>query len=155
MGGANLRPVAWLLGIPFTPSWRMVAHAWYGSPDLTSPALFIADAWADFSYAGVLVASVIAGAVCRSIDLTFLTHGKSVAAIAVLGATLWGIIVLMTTALNAALLSGGLLLAPALAVIAAPKILRPDGVGRRTHDFCCEATSRPLDAGSAATEVNG
>jgi hypothetical protein len=125
MWGTNLRPIAMLAGVPFTPSYSMVAYAWYGSPDLTSPALFIADAWADFSYAGVFVASVIAGAVCRFIDLTFFAKGKSVVAIAVLCATLWGIIVLLATALNTALLSGGLLLAPALAAAFAPKILRP------------------------------
>jgi len=121
MWGTNLRPIAMLLGVPFKPSYSMVAYAWYGNYGVTSPTLFIADAWADFSYAGVLVASIVAGAVCRSIDLIFLARGKSVAAIAVLCATVWGIVVLMTTALNTALLSGGLLLAPAIAALIAPK----------------------------------
>ncbi len=125
MWGANVRPVAMLLGLPYTPSFSMVANIWYGDPNLTEPSLFIADAWADFSYAGVLVYSVIAGAVCRSIDLAFLARGKTVVAIAVLGATFWGITVLLTTALNIALLSGGLLLAPVLAamVVAASRYL--------------------------------
>ena len=73
------------------------------------------------------MASVIAGAVCQLVDLIFLARGKSVVAIAVLCATLWGIAVLLTTALNTALLSGGLLLAPVLAAAVAPKILRPVG----------------------------
>ena len=108
------------------PPTALVAYAWYGNHDVTSPSL-IADAWADFSYAGVLLASVIAGAVCQLVDLIFLARGKSVVAIAVLCATLWGIVVLLTTALNTALLSGGLLLAPVLAAAVAPKILRPVG----------------------------
>jgi hypothetical protein len=115
MWGANLRPVATLMGIPYTPAFSIVAYTWYGSYDVTSPALFIADAWTDFSYAGVILYSLIAGAVCRSIDAIFLVRGKTVVAIAGLGATFIGIFALLTTALNIALFSGGLLLAPILA----------------------------------------
>jgi hypothetical protein len=92
-----------------------VAYTWHGNHDVTSPALFIADAWVDFSYAGVIVFSVIAGAICRSIDAVFLVHGKTIVSVAVLGAAFIGVFTLLTTALNAALFSGGLLLAPALA----------------------------------------
>ena len=63
----------------------------------------------------MIVYSVIAGAICRSIDAIFLVHGKTIVSIAVLGAAFIGIFTLLTTALNAALFSGGLLLAPALA----------------------------------------
>jgi hypothetical protein len=77
--------------------------------------LFIADAWADFSYAGVIVYSIIAGAICRILDIVFLIRGKSVVGVAVLGATLVGVLTLLTTALNIALITGGLLLAPLLA----------------------------------------
>jgi hypothetical protein len=117
MWGANIRPIALLMGLHYVPSWNLVADVWYHNPDITSPTLFIADAWIDFSYAGVLLYSVIAGAVCRLIDVVFLAHGKSVVAIAVLAAAFWGLLTLLTTALNAALLSGGLLLAPAIAAI--------------------------------------
>jgi hypothetical protein len=115
--GANLRPIAMLMGVPYVPSFSLVAYIWYGSPDITSPTLFIADAWADFGYAGVFVYSIIAGAICRSIDVVFLARGKSVVGIAVLGATFWGVLTLITTALNIALFTGGLLLAPALAAM--------------------------------------
>jgi hypothetical protein len=113
--GANIRPIAALLGQPLIPGYSIVAHTWYGTYDVTSPSLFIADAWADFSYAGVVVFSLMAGAVCRSIDAIFLVHGKTVAGVAVLGATFMGVFTLLATALNTALLSGGLLLAPILA----------------------------------------
>ena len=115
MWGANIRPIAILMGQPLIPAYSIVAHTWYGTYDVTSPSLFIADAWADFSYAGVIVFSLIAGAVCRSIDAIFLVHGKTVVGIAVLSATFLGVFTLLVTALNTALLSGGLLLAPILA----------------------------------------
>jgi hypothetical protein len=117
MWGANIRPVAMLAGIPYVPSFKLVAMIWTGDPNVTAPTLFIADAWADFAYAGVLVYSVIAGAICRAIDITFLVRGKSVVGIAVLGATFWGVLTLITTALNIALFSGGLLLAPLVTAI--------------------------------------
>jgi hypothetical protein len=117
MWGTNLRPIATLMGVPYVPSFTLVAMIWSGTSDVTAPTLFIADAWADFAYAGVIVYSIIAGAVCRAIDITFLARGKSVASIAVLGATFWGVLTLNSTALNIALFSGGLLLAPVLAAM--------------------------------------
>ncbi|WP_454629460.1 hypothetical protein [Bradyrhizobium cenepequi] len=117
MWGANIRPVAILMGVPYVPSYGLVGYIWHNTHSITSPTLFIADAWADFSYVGVFVYSVIAGAICRGIDLTFLARGKSVFAIAVLSATFPGLFTLLTTALNSALFSGGLLLAPILAVV--------------------------------------
>ncbi len=125
MWGANIRPIATLMGVPYVPSYSLVGYTWYGSHDITSPTLFIADAWADFSYLGVFMFSVIAGALCRGIDLAFLAQGKSVVAIAVLSATFMGLFTLLTTALNTALFSGGLLLAPVLAamLVAATRVL--------------------------------
>jgi hypothetical protein len=117
MWGANIQPLATLIGQPFIPAYRITAQTWYGNPDISNPALFIADAWADFSYAGVIVFSLIAGAVCHSIDAVFLVHGKTVVSVAVLGATFIGVFTLLVTALNTALLSGGLLLAPVLAAL--------------------------------------
>jgi hypothetical protein len=115
MWGSNLRPIAMLKGLPFAPSFSIVAYTWYGNHDVTSPALFIADAWADFSYFGVFLFSTLAGALCRSIDVAFLSNGKTVVGVAVLGAALLGVFTLLITALNTAFFSGGLLLAPAVA----------------------------------------
>jgi hypothetical protein len=61
------------------------------------------------------VFSVLAGVICRSIDAIFLVHGKTVVGIAVLGAAFIGVFTLLITALNTAMFSGGLLLAPILA----------------------------------------
>jgi hypothetical protein len=115
--GGNIRPVAALMGIPHTPSFSIVGYIWYNDHNVTSPTLFIADAWADFSYGGVLLFSLLAGAICRSIDLWFLPRGKSVIAIAVLTAAFWGVLTLITTALTTAMVTGGLVLGPALAAL--------------------------------------
>jgi hypothetical protein len=115
MWGSNLRPIAMWNGVPYVPAFNLVGYIWYGSHDITSPSLFIADAWADFSYAGVIVYSIMAGAICRTLDIVFIARGKSVVGVAVLGATLVGVLTLLTTALNIALITGGLLLAPLLA----------------------------------------
>jgi hypothetical protein len=115
MWGANIRPIAMLMGIPFMPSDSITAYTWYNTYDVTSPSLFIADAWDGFSYAGVIASSVLAGATCRAIDVVFLSRGKSVIGIVVLGATFMGVFTLLTTALNTAVLSGGLLIAPIVA----------------------------------------
>lgn len=141
MWGANIRPIAMLTGQSFVPAYRIVADIWYGSREITSPSLFIADAWADFSYAGVLVFSIVAGAVCRGVDLAFLAQGKSVVAIAVLSATFIGIFTLLTTALNTALLSGGLLLAPLLA-FALTAAMRYTGTARTLSKEGNQSASR-------------
>jgi hypothetical protein len=114
MWGANIRPIAILMGHDFIPSDTIVAFTWEGTHDVTSPSLYIADAWAGFSYAGVIAFSVIAGAACRSIDAIFLANGKTVVSAVVLGATFSGIFMLLGTPLNTAFTSGGLLLAPIL-----------------------------------------
>lgn len=65
--------------------------------------------------------------------MLFLSRGKSVVGIAVLAATFWGVLTLITTALNIALFSGGLLLAPLLAatmVAAVRHLARPGALGK-------------------------
>ena len=76
---------------------------------------FIADAWVDFSYAGVFVFSMVAGATCRLIDAVYLVKGKTAVGIAIMAAAFSGVFALLVSALNTAFLSGGLLLAPLLA----------------------------------------
>src|SRR5438552_14968578 len=102
MWGANVRPMATLMGVPYMPAYSLVAYIWYGNYDTTNPSLFIADAWADFSYAGVILFSVVAGAACRSIDAIFLVRGKTVIAVTVLGVAFIGVFTLLVTALNTA-----------------------------------------------------
>ena len=63
-----------------------------------------------------------------SIDAIFLVRGKTVVAIAVLGAAFIGVFTLLTTALSTAFISGGLLLGPGLAGVL---VLTTRYLGRR------------------------
>jgi hypothetical protein len=124
MWGANIRPLAALMGLNYIPSFTIVAETWHHVTNETSvPALFIADAWIDFSYLGVAAFSIMAGAICRSLDAIFLVHGKTVVGIAVLSAAFLGVFTLLSNSLNIASISGGLLLAPVIAglVVAATR----------------------------------
>jgi hypothetical protein len=113
--GANIRPLAMMMGRDYTPAFTIISELWHNSKDATSNALFIADAWVDFSYAGVVIFSMLAGATCRSIDAIFLANGKTVLGIAMMAAAFAGVFTLLVSALNTAFLSGGLLLAPLFA----------------------------------------
>ena len=117
MWGANIRFLAFLLGHHYVPSFDTVSQLWRGTTGSTTTAMFIGDAWADFSYFGVALFSVVAGAVCRAIDLFFLKSGKTPLSIAVLASVFIGIYNAMISALPTALLSGGLLSAPAVALL--------------------------------------
>ncbi|MEH2526346.1 MULTISPECIES: hypothetical protein [unclassified Bradyrhizobium] len=113
--GANIRPLAMIMGVDYTPAYTIVSQLWHNTKDATSNALFIADAWIDFSYAGVIIFSMLAGAICRSIDAIYLVHGKTVLGIAIMAAAFVGIFALLVSALSTAIFSSGLLLAPLLA----------------------------------------
>jgi hypothetical protein len=113
--GANIRPLAAIMGLDYVPAFTIISQLWHNTKDATSNALFIADAWVDFSYAGVLVFSMIAGATCRAIDIIYLVKGKTVLGIAIMAAAFVGVFTLLVSALNTAFLSGGLLLAPIVA----------------------------------------
>jgi hypothetical protein len=115
--GANIRPLATIMGLNYTPAFTIISQLWHGTGDATSNALFIADAWVDFSYAGVVGFSMLAAATCRSIDAIYLVNGKTVLGIAMMAAAFGGVFTLLVSALNTAFLSGGLLLAPLLAGI--------------------------------------
>ena len=110
--GANIRPVAFLLNMEFRPAYDDVSLLWHGKPGSTSNSMFIADAWADFSFVGVAAASILAGAVCRIIDVAFVTRGKSTMTIAILTCSFVGIVQLMIGSIQSAMLSGGLASVP-------------------------------------------
>jgi hypothetical protein len=107
--------LAMIMRLDFVPAFTIISQLWHNTKNATSNALFIADAWVDFSYAGVIVFSIIAGAVCRLIDAIYLANGKTVIGIAIMAAAFSGVFTLLVSALNTAFLSGGLLLAPLVA----------------------------------------
>ncbi|MET4214270.1 MULTISPECIES: hypothetical protein [Bradyrhizobium] len=124
--GLNIRVVAILFNREFTPAYEQVSLLWRGQSGSTSNAMFIADAWADFSFLGVAVTSVLAGAICRMIDVIFVAEGKSPMTIGLLGCSFVGIVQLMLSSIQSAMLGGGLASIPLtlLALIKARDILR-------------------------------
>ena len=117
MWGDNIRPLAVLLGHQYVPSFDTVSHIWRFTGGSTTTAMFIADAWADFSYFGVISFSLFVGMVCRGIDTILLVRGKTVTAVAALAAAFIGIYNLMISALPTSMLSGGLILPPLIVIV--------------------------------------
>ena len=117
MWGDNIRPLAVLLGHQYVPSFDTVSQIWRFTGGSTTTAMFIADAWADFSYVGVISFSLFVGMVCRAIDSILLVRGKTVTAVAALAAAFIGIYNLMISALPTSMLSGGLILPPLIVIV--------------------------------------
>jgi oligosaccharide repeat unit polymerase len=117
MWGANVRPLATLLGHVYVPSYDTVSRVWRFTGGSTTTAMFIADAWADFSYFGVIAFSLVVGMICRAIDIILLVRGKTVTAVATLAAAFIGIYNLMISALPTSMLSGGLILPPLIVIV--------------------------------------
>ena len=139
--GLNIRVVAILFNKELTPAYEQVSLLWRGQSGSTSNAMFIADAWADFSFFGVAVTSVLAGAICRTIDVIFVAEGKSPMTIGLLGCSFIGIVQLMLSSIQSAMLSGGLASVPLtlFALIKARDILH-----RRRKQWHANARSETL-----------
>ncbi|MFB6451673.1 hypothetical protein [Bradyrhizobium tunisiense] len=132
MWGGNLRVLAAIVGWKWQPSYDVVSDLWRSTGAGThTTAMFIADAWTDFSYYGVGAYALVVGALCRWIDLTFLKEGKTAVALAILAASFLGIYNLMISALPTSLVTGGMGLPILVAVIRAVSLhfMRPRGDG--------------------------
>ena len=86
----------------------------FGSFGATFNAMFIGDAWVEFAYPGVFVASCIVGSAVKGLDLYAGTLGRSPVAIALVASAFFGVITLLSTSAFTALLTGGFLLLPVL-----------------------------------------
>ncbi|UVO39215.1 hypothetical protein KUL72_13115 [Bradyrhizobium arachidis] len=117
MWGGNLRVLAAIVGWKWEPSYDLVARVWRSVDGTHTTAMFIADAWVDFSYFGVVIYSLVAGALCRWIDLSLLREGKTAMSVAVLAASFIGIYNLMISALPTSIVTGGLGLPIAVVLI--------------------------------------
>ena len=90
----------------------------FGAAGATFDAFFVADAWVDFGYAGVVVMAVLVGYVVKTVDLYVTSLGKTPLAVALLGSGMYGLFQLQVTSAFTAFLSGGLVFIP-LMVLAA------------------------------------
>lgn len=111
--GREVRLLAALLNTdPLPATYSRVADVFRATKGVsTTNAMFLGDAWAAFSYAGVGAIGFISALVLRTIDtLVIVRQGKSAATAAVLTAGLFGVFVALSTAFWTALITGGLLL---------------------------------------------
>ncbi|MBV9062165.1 MAG: hypothetical protein JOY77_04440 [Alphaproteobacteria bacterium] len=86
----------------------------FGAEGATFDAFYIADAWVDFGYGGVMVMSLLVGFVVKSVDCFVTSMGKTPLAMALLVSGTYGLFQLMVTSAFTAFLSGGLVLIPLL-----------------------------------------
>jgi hypothetical protein len=110
--GLDISWLAKLMGVePLQANFWRVAEFLRGVPGSTTTALFIADAWGEFSWAGVVASSFLFGLFVRWIDIQLLVkRGRSCVTLAGLGLGHYGVFIALSTAFQTALLTGGLLL---------------------------------------------
>jgi oligosaccharide repeat unit polymerase len=132
---------------PMLPTYWLVGEVHRGTLGSTTTVMFMGDAWADFAWVGVALTAFLAGAVVRWIDIQLIVkRGKTMASIAGLGLGHFGLFIALSTALQTALVTGGLaFVVPLVSVISA---------ARRRHvrvpRFAPWKRSLP-DSGSSAT----
>ena len=99
-----------------TSSYVQVAN-FFGAEGATFDAFFIADAWVDFSFAGVLLMAILVGFLVKSVDMYATGLGKTPIAVALIASGMYGLFELMVTSAFTAFLSGGLILIPLLVMM--------------------------------------
>lgn len=96
---------------PRLPTFWLVGEVHRGEIGSTTTVMFIGDAWADFAWAGVVLSAFFAGLLARWIDIQLIVNrGKSVFSAAGLGLGHFGVFIALSTSLQTALITGGLLL---------------------------------------------
>lgn len=96
----------------------LVGEVHRGVSGSTTTVMFMGDAWADFAWAGVVLVPVVAGLFLRWLDIQLIVRrGKTVATVAGLALGHYGIFIALSTALQTALVSGGLLFVLPLVVL--------------------------------------
>ncbi|EJJ28046.1 oligosaccharide repeat unit polymerase [Rhizobium sp. CF142] len=115
------RQFSWLANIlqseSTPPTYLLVGAVHRGVMGSTTTAMFIADAWADFSWAGVLALSLMAGFFVRWLDTELIVkRGKTAATISGLALGHSGVFIMLSTALQTAMVTGGLILVVPLTI---------------------------------------
>lgn len=98
-------------------TYSAVAEVTRDSLESTSNVLFIGDAWAEFAWPGVISFSVIAGFTVRSIDIYAFRDGHSDEAACLVAGCSFGVFTMLSTALNTAMVTGGLALLPIISML--------------------------------------
>lgn len=136
-----LLPHGWGVGIfpsllhtgasEWIPTYSAVAEVTRDSLESTSNVLFIGDAWAEFAWAGVASFSILAGFIVRSIDIYAFRRGHSDESACLVAGCAFGIFTMLSTALNTAMVTGGLALLPVLSALLCGRLLHRRRFGVR------------------------
>jgi hypothetical protein len=132
--------------VPFAMgrNFRVINWLFYGGDDYTRPMVtfaqaagnylgvynagFVAEAWADFGYVGVVAMSVVLGVSATLSDLVIFGDGvKTRESAAILVAVVYGVLQASATAAQTAMFSGGFTLIPLLAAFLKMTQPRPRG----------------------------
>lgn len=111
------------------PAYVQVAN-FFGAFGATFDAFFVADAWVDFGYPGVLLTAVLVGYVVKTVDIYVTSLGKTTLAVALLAGGMYGLFQLQVTSAFTAFLSGGLAFIPLL-VLASQGLINDLAHGQR------------------------
>lgn len=115
--GMNIGLVHRLFGDGAFVSSSATVADFFGAVGATFNRFFIGDAWVDFGYWGVALMSFVVGFIVKALDVTALSMGKSPLAIALLVNGFYGVFQLQNTSAFTAMLSGGLLFVPLVALV--------------------------------------
>jgi len=95
---------------PQEATFWLVGEVHRGVSGSTTTVMFMGDAWADFAWAGVVLVPVVAGLFLRWLDIQLIIRrGKTVVTVAGLALGHYGIFIALSTALQTAMVTGGLL----------------------------------------------
>jgi hypothetical protein len=107
------------------PTYWLVGEVHRGVLGSTTTAMFLGDAWGDFAWFGIVIASFVLGTLTRWIDIQLIVlRGRSVFTVAGLALGQYGVFVALSTSLQTALLTGGLLLVVPLVMMLSEGHLR-------------------------------
>src|SRR4029077_4889705 len=95
--GMNVGLVHSIFGSGELTSAHTQGANFFGAEGATFDAFFVADAWVDFSYAGVLLMSLLVGGVVKTVDMYVMSLGKTPLAVALLGSGMYGLFQLQVT----------------------------------------------------------
>lgn len=112
--GMNIGLLHSLFGSGDLVSAHTEVAKFFGAEGATFDAFFVADAWVDYGYAGVLGMAVLVGYIVKTVDLYVTSLGKTPLAVALLGSGMYGLFQLQVTSAFTAFLSGGLVFIPLL-----------------------------------------
>jgi len=150
--GAGISGLSWLIGKSTEmPTFWLVGEAHRGVLGSTTTVMLSGDAWANFGWAGVVIAPFIAGFTVRYIDVRLIIQrGKSIATLAGLSLAHYGVFAALTTALQTAMLTGGLLLVLPLVHLIEGRVRR-----REAESLPLKQQTHLVSETLADTSING